>query len=247
MIEINNLTKRFGYKTVLDEVDFRVEQGECVALLGPNGAGKTTFLRIIASLTRSTSGSVRVAGYLFPQEAAEVRRRLGVVLHQPLLYGDLNAEENLRFYGRMYGVPDMEKRIRRILELTGLIAYRSDLVRTYSRGMRQRLAIGRSVLHSPEILLLDEPYTGLDQNACEMLNSILEQEMQNGSTVVMTSHDLKSIASLASRFDLIDRGAIKASIRHQDLPPGELAAFYQQALRSTELISTAVQDIQWRQ
>ncbi len=169
MIEVRHLVKRFGPKTVLRNLDFHVEQGEFVALLGPNGAGKTTFLRILASLSRPALGEVRIAGYRLPDQSAAVRRRLGVVSHLPLLYGELTAEENLRFYGRMYAVDGLEQRIAAVLDLVGLAPRRRDLVRTFSRGMQQRLAIGRAVLHEPEVLLLDEPHTGLDQDACQML------------------------------------------------------------------------------
>ena len=146
IVEVRRLFKRFGPKTVLRSLDFQVEQGEFVALLGPNGAGKTTFLRILASLTRQSLGEVRIAGYRLPDEAASVRRRLGVVSIFPLLYGDLTAQENLLFYGRMYALPDLNRRIATVLDLVGLAARRRDLVRTFSRGMQQRLAIGRAVL-----------------------------------------------------------------------------------------------------
>src|SRR5512147_1142713 len=172
MIEVKRLVKRFGLKTVLRNLDFQVGSGEFVALLGPNGAGKTTFLRILASLSRPSLGEVRVAGYALPGEAAAVRRRLGVVSHLPLLYGDLTAEENLRFYGRMYAIARLENRITEMLEQIGLAARRRDLVRTFSRGMQQRLAIARAMLHDPQVLLFDEPYTGLDQEASAMLDDV---------------------------------------------------------------------------
>ncbi len=122
MIEVTRLIKRFGPKAVLRNLDFQVAQGEFVALLGPNGAGKTTFLRILSSLSRQTLGEVRIAGYALPHQAAAVRRSLGVVSHLPLLYGDLTAEENLVFYGRMYGVPALQQRMGEVLELVGLAA-----------------------------------------------------------------------------------------------------------------------------
>ncbi|NMC80183.1 MAG: ABC transporter ATP-binding protein, partial [Chloroflexi bacterium] len=154
MIVVRNLVKQFGPKIVLCKLDFTVEAGEFVALLGPNGAGKTTFLRILASLSRPTLGQVQIAGRQLPHEAAAVRRRLGVVSHQPLLYGELSAEENLRFYGRLYGVERLEARVDEMLELVGLCPRRREAVRTFSRGMQQRLAIGRAVLHDPDVLLL---------------------------------------------------------------------------------------------
>ena len=149
MIEVHSLVKTFGLKPVLRGLDFRVEEGEFVALLGPNGAGKTTFLRILASLARPTLGRVSVAGFHLPHEAAQVRRRLGVLSHQPLLYGDLTAEQNLRFFGEMYGVANLKQRLSETLEQVGLAARRRDLVRGFSRGMQQRLSIARAILHDP--------------------------------------------------------------------------------------------------
>lgn len=230
MIVVNKLVKRFGLKTVLRGVDFEVQPGEFVALLGPNGAGKTTFLRILASLSRPSLGEVNIAGFRLPGEAAQVRARLGVVSHLPLLYGDLTAEENLRFYARMYGITNYESRITEVLEMVGLNHRRRDLVRTYSRGMQQRLAIGRAVLHDPQIMLFDEPYTGLDQDACSMLDDVLKTVAAQGRTVVMTSHDLARAEELATRFDILSRGIIAASATRRQLKKSNLLSFYKQAL-----------------
>jgi heme exporter protein A len=233
MIKVRKLIKRFGLKTVLRGLDFDVEQGEFVALLGPNGAGKTTFLRILASLSRPSMGGVNIAGYRLPDQAAAVRRRLGVVSHLPLLYGDLTAEENLRFYGRMYGVANLRERVKEVLALVGLTTRRRDLVRTFSRGMQQRLAIGRAVLHDPDVVLFDEPHTGLDQDASAMLDTVLREVAARGRTVVMTSHDLTKTADLASRFDVISRGVISASVKREDIDPNDLLAFYRGALEGS--------------
>jgi heme exporter protein A len=229
MIVVKKLVKRFGLKAVLRGLDFEVQQGEFVALLGPNGAGKTTFLRILASLSRPSMGQVTIAGYQLPHHAAAVRSRLGVVSHQPLLYADLTAEENLRFYGRIYGLDHMNARLDEVLELVGLSARRRDLVRTFSRGMQQRLAIGRAVLHDPDVMLFDEPHTGLDQDACDMLDKVLRDVAARGRTVVMTSHDLARVEDLASRFDVLSRGVISASNRKEELT-GNLLDFYRGAL-----------------
>ncbi len=230
IIEVSRLVKRFGPKVVLRQLDFRVETGEFVALLGPNGAGKTTFLRILSSLSRPTLGSVSVAGYSLPHQAASVRRRLGVVSHLPLLYGDLSAEENLLFYGRMYAVDKLSGRMDEVLEQVGLTNRRRDLVRTFSRGMQQRLAIGRAILHDPEVLLLDEPHTGLDQDACDMLDAALRQVAVLGRTVVMTSHDLSRAEDLASRFDVLARGTIQGSVQRQDIARDGLLGYYRKTL-----------------
>jgi heme exporter protein A len=232
MITVHKLIKRFGSKTVLRGLDFEVGQGEFVALLGPNGAGKTTFLRILASLSRPTMGLVQVAGYTLPAMASAVRSRLGVVTHMPLLYGELTAEENLRFFGRIYAIPNMSQRISEVIEMVGLTARRHDLVRTFSRGMQQRLAIGRAILHDPEVMLFDEPHTGLDQDACDMLDGLLRDVAGRGRTVVMTSHDLARVQDLATRFDVLARGLIAASTKPADLGKNNLLDFYRQSLGS---------------
>ena len=238
LIEVRRLVKRFGLKTVLSNLDFYVAPGEFVALLGPNGAGKTTFLRILASLSRPSFGEVRIAGYRLPSQAAAVRRKLGVVSHFPLLYGDLTAEENLLFYGRMYDLANLKKRIKDVLELVGLSTRSNDLVRTFSRGMQQRLAIGRSVLHDPEVILFDEPHTGLDQDACIMLDDVLRQVAARGRTVVMTSHDLARAADLASRFDVLSFGKITAVARRDEIGPNDLLSFYRTALQKNQKLPT---------
>lgn len=230
MITVKKLVKRFGLKTVLRGLDFEAHPGEFVALLGPNGAGKTTFLRILASLSRASLGEVHIAGHKLPIDAAQVRARLGVVSHLPLLYGDLTAEENLRFYARMYGITNYAPRITEVLEMVGLENRRRDLVRTYSRGMQQRLAIGRAVLHDPDVMLFDEPYTGLDQDAALMLDTVLKAVAAQGRTVVMTSHDFARAEELATRFDILSRGVIAASATRRQLKKSNLLTFYKKAL-----------------
>ena len=228
MITVKKLVKRFGPITVLRELDFNVKSGEFVALLGPNGAGKTTLLRILSSLMRPTSGYVQVASCRLPSQGASLRAKLGVVSHQPLLYGDLTAAENLQFFSKLYSIePD---RIPEILDLVGLLPRRDDLVRTFSRGMQQRLAIGRAILHNPSILLLDEPHTGLDQAAGEILDRILKEVALEGRTVVMTSHDLVRSAELASRLVLLSKGKISDSVSTDGLDPSDLVDFYKGGL-----------------
>jgi len=232
MIEVRGLTKAYGLRPVLRGLDLSVKQGEFVAVVGPNGAGKTTLLRILASLARPTFGEVRLAGLRLPGQAAAARRILGVVSHQPLLYGELTAQENLRFYGRMYGVGNLEARIGEVLGVVGLNSRRDDPVRKYSRGMQQRLAIGRSILHDPELLLFDEPYTGLDSEAAGVLDGLLTRVSSEGRTVLMTSHDLVRAAGLATRVDILFGGVIARSIRRGELPAEELATAYRQVIHA---------------
>lgn len=226
MISTRGLVKRFGPKPVLRGLDLEIKSGEFVALLGPNGAGKTTLLRILATLSKPSGGLVQVAGYPLPGGAPAVRRRLGVVSHQSLLYADLTAEENLRFYARMYALPDMGARVDEVLELVGLDHRRGDLLREYSRGMQQRLAIARAILHAPELMLFDEPHTGLDQEAAEMLDGVLREVAARGRTVLMTSHDISRAGSLADRVDVLAKGVIAASVSMGDFDARELHDLY---------------------
>ncbi len=230
MIKVRKLVKRFGTKTVLRGLDFEARQGEFVAILGPNGAGKTTFLRILASLSKPNLGELEIAGYRLPAQASAVRARLGVVTHLPLLYGDLTAEENLLFYARLYALENVNTRIDEVLGQIGLAQHRKELVRTFSRGMQQRLSIGRAILHDPEVMLFDEPHTGLDQDACDMLDKLLKNVASRGRTVIITSHDLARVEALASRFDILSRGKITSSMVRAELGNRNLLDFYRQAL-----------------
>lgn len=231
MIEVKALTKNFGLKPVLRGVNLAIQPGEFLALLGPNGAGKSTLLRIVASLSRPSVGSVRVAGFDLPNQADSVRQLIGVVSHQPLLYTDLNAEENLRFYGELYAVPNLSIRISQVLDLVGLLKRRHDYVRTFSRGMAQRLAIGRAILHSPKVMLFDEPHTGLDPAASATLDSILKEVTGQGCTVLMISHDLAHALTLANRVAILARGKIVYDSPTPGLIPAEFGPVYDEAVR----------------
>lgn len=210
MIEAVKVTKVFGLRPVLRGVDLRVSQGDFLALFGPNGAGKTTFLRIVSSLMRPTTGRVTIAGWDLPKYADQARGLLGVVSHQPLLYGELSAVENLRFYARMYALDKAARdgRINDVLAQVGLAKRANDLVRTFSRGMQQRLAIARAILHDPPVLLFDEPYTGLDQDAAATLDGVLREVVSQGRTVIMTTHDLLRGVQMADRVAILSRGVI---------------------------------------
>lgn len=232
MIEVHGLVKTFGLKRVLRGLEFQVDEGEFVALLGPNGAGKTTFIRILSSLSRPSMGVVRINGLDLPAQSNQVRQMLGVVAHQSLLYGDLSAEANLRFYARMYRLKDFGNRIAEVLEIVGLRPARRELVRTFSRGMQQRLAIARAILHNPKVLLFDEPFTGLDQDASEMLDGLLTEVAAHGRTVVMTSHDLPRAARLASRVDILSRGKVATSMPRAEVDRQGLAEVYRAVTRA---------------
>jgi len=207
-IEVRKLTKAFGHQAALRGVDLNVDEGEFLALFGPNGAGKTTLIRIVASLTRPTAGTVCVRGEDLGKAGASLRRHIGLISHNPLLYGDLTPDENLRFFARMYDLPDAAARIDVVLDQVGLAARRRDPVRTFSRGMVQRLAIARAILHDPAIMLLDEPYTGLDLQAADMLREVLEELAALNRTVILTTHNLEQGLEMCDRAAILNRGRV---------------------------------------
>ncbi len=226
MIETRGLKKAFGLRPVLRGVDLDIATGEFVALLGPNGAGKTTLMRILSTLSKPSAGQLRVAGIPLPEGAAEVRQRLGVVSHHTLLYTDLTAEENLEFYARMYALPLPAARISAVLEQVGLARRRRDLVRTFSRGMQQRLAIARALLPDPAVMLFDEPYTGLDPEASQMLDEVLRSVARAGRTVLISTHDLPRSLALADRVVILARGVLAYSAATAGLQPAAFADTY---------------------
>ncbi len=185
-VEVEGLCRSFGRQVALHGVSFRVRRGERFAVLGANGAGKSTLLRILAGLLRQDSGRVMVAGVDVAAEPIEAKRRLGMVAHDPWLYGELTAEENLRFYAGIYGLP--ESRVGELLEEVGLAEHAHRLVATFSKGMKQRLSIARALLHQPEVLLLDEPTSGLDARGRAWLRRQLEELSARGTAMLIATH-----------------------------------------------------------
>jgi heme exporter protein A len=206
-IEVDGLRKTFGRREVLRGLSFALERGGFLTMFGPNGAGKTTTLRVLATLLTASQGSVRVAGHDVREDPMPVRRSVGLISHAPMLYLDLTAQENLRFYADMYGLEDREARITELLERLELSHRRYDVVRTFSKGMRQRLAIARAILHRPRVLLLDEPHSGLDPRAVDILDGLLA-EIREEHTFVMVTHHIEKGLELASRLMIVDGGQI---------------------------------------
>src|SRR5438067_5959161 len=207
-LESEDIRKTFGHFTALGGVTLSVGRGEFLALFGRNGAGKTTFLKIAATLVRYTHGKLRVQGIDINEDPEKARRHIGFLSHNTYLYRDLNPVENLRFFARLYGIEDAEGRIRVLLDRVGLSRRASDPVRAFSRGLHQRLGIARVMLHDPSLILLDEPYTGLDANAVETLNQMLDEAAAEGKTIILTTHDLEQGLRGATRGVVIDRGKI---------------------------------------
>ncbi len=205
-LEIQGVWKYYGDFPALREVALNIAPGSALALLGRNGAGKTTLLRIIAGLSKPSRGTVKIHG----SEAREpvTRRRIGILGHGIALYDELSAVENLKLFGRLYGLPDAGRRADEMLERVGLKRVRDGLAREFSRGMRQRLAVGRAFLHDPEVLLLDEPFTALDDRAIAVLQSMIQEMRERGRTIVMSTHQLREALEMASHVALLQRGQI---------------------------------------
>ena len=215
-LESEGITKSYGYFPALRGIDLRVTQGASVTLFGRNGAGKTTFLKIASTLTRPTVGSLRVLGMDIGDEPEAARRQIGFLSHTTSVYRDLTPVENLRFFAKLYGVDSSDHRIHDLLDRVGLGRRRNDPVRAFSRGLHQRVGLARVMIHNPALLLLDEPYTGLDAHAVDVLNGMLDDAVADGRTVIMTTHDRELGLRSATDVHIIDRGKIVYSARAGD-------------------------------
>ena len=211
---------------VLQNLDISLQSGELVCLLGPNGAGKSTLIRLLSGLLKPTAGEITIDDALVDFSEAEVRRKIGLILHQTFLYEQLTGLENLQLYARLYGTRLKESDLKHLMVRVGLGKVRPVPVRRYSRGMKQRLTIARALLNNPQILLLDEPYTGLDQQGSAMLNQLLAEEQENQRIILLTTHELSFIRQVASRFDILHRGRIAESIPNANLSLDELQDRY---------------------
>jgi heme exporter protein A len=205
-VVIDNVWKFFGDYPALREISFNVERGSCLALLGRNGAGKTTLLRILAGLSKTARGSVTILGA--DARAEETRRQIGVLGHGIGIYDELSALENLSLFARLYGLENPKKTAMEWLDRTGLARVSDGLVREFSRGMRQRLAVARAFIHRPSLLLLDEPFTALDDRAIAVLQELLNDARSEGCTIIMSTHQLREALELASDVALINRGRL---------------------------------------
>ena len=224
-VEVRGLTRAFGARKALDGVDFDLPDGAFLSIFGPNGAGKSTLLRVLTTLTPASKGTAKVMGLDVTADAVELREHIGFISHNPLLYPDLSAEENLLFFSEMYGLADPVARVTELLAAVELDHRRLDLVRTFSRGMLQRLSIARALLHHPDVLFLDEPYSGLDPHAMDILDSLIAQ-VRSEHTFVMISHDLAKGLELCSHALILARGRIVMFEPKSELDPDVFSATY---------------------
>lgn len=229
-LEAFGLTRSFGHQRAVDDLSFAIEAGHVLALFGPNGAGKSTLLKCLAGALGPTSGELRFEGAPLDPRSEAWRRRIGVLSHQTFLYGHLTAAENLRFHGDLHGVDDLERRIDAGLASVDLLNRADDPVRGFSRGMRQRLALARTLLHDPDVVLLDEPWTGLDAHASAVLRGVLEQLRDGRRTVVLVTHNLTEGLALADQVAIQVRGRWALDLPAADLDVARFPARYREVV-----------------
>jgi ABC-type multidrug transport system ATPase subunit len=221
-IRAAGIVKRYGHRFALSGLDLLAQKGERIGLLGANGAGKTTLIRILALLTRPDLGSVEICGLQASSHAREIRARVGVCLHDSLLYSDLTVTENIRFFGGLYGVRDLEGMSHRVLERFALLRLAATRVRHLSRGQRQRASLARALVHDPPVLLLDEPDTGQDRASLDRITEELSADA--GRTIVFATHQPHYALALATRLALLERGRARDLGMANALTPGDLEA-----------------------
>lgn len=215
MIEVNNLTKKFDDHVAVDRLTLQIDKGEVFGFLGPNGAGKTTTVRMLTSLIKPTAGEATVYGYTVGQSDQEIRRNVGILTETPGLYDRLSAWRNLMIYAHLYEVNDPEGQVERYLRWLGLWSRRGDAAGTFSKGMRQKLAIARALLHEPSVLFLDEPSAGLDPESAKLVRDFIEELKEAGRTIFMCTHNLHEADRLCDRIAVFN-----TQVRVVDTPDG---------------------------
>ena len=224
VVQLRKLTKSIDERLVLRQIDLEIEPGAYIALLGANGAGKSTLLKIIATLIPPTSGEVNLFGLPLERNAVELRSRIGFISHASMLYRDLTAKENLEFYARLYGLENPQALARKMLEMAGLWNRANDPVKSFSRGMVQRAAIARALLHGPRLVLADEPFSGLDAPSIESLEQLFADLNSAGKTIILVNHDIEQSLRLAERAVILRGGRVVVNEPVYRLYPREVLA-----------------------
>ena len=230
IIQVRDLRKDFGYLQALSGISFDLNKGEFLVIFGPNGAGKTTLIKVLTGLMRPTSGSAMISGFDVLEGNAKLRNQIGVISHSTCLYSDLTAFENLLFYAKLYGLDSPEERADKSIRAAGLQLRRHDLVRTYSRGMQQRMAIARATLHEPSVLFLDEPFTGLDLSATNALKEQLHDLHTDQRTLIMTTHDMSCGLEICDRVAIQNKGKFLLLESVDDIDSENFENFYIETL-----------------
>ena len=226
LVSLQKVTKRYGHVTAVKDLSLDINEGSFTAIFGPNGAGKSTLLKILSNQTRPTSGEILYSGVPAKKLDDSFRSKFGVISHQPFVYENLSALENLEFYASLYGVKNPRARAEELLKKVDLYPRRSDPVRTFSRGMLQRVSIARAIVHDPQMIFLDEPYTGLDSVASASLTAILKEQLEGKKTILMVTHDLKIGLELASHVIIMKKGQKVYSAPSSQIAPLEFEKIY---------------------
>jgi len=229
VIETQGLSKTFGARKALIDISLQLPEGAFLSIFGPNGAGKTTLLKLLSTLMQPTSGSAHVLGFDLKSQTEMIRENIGFISHRSMLYLDLTAEDNLMFAARLYGVEKPEKRVAEMLSTVELTARRHDPVRAFSRGMTQRLSIARALIHDPRLVFLDEPYSGLDPHAVDILDGLLSS-IRDGRSFIMVSHDLRKGFDLSSHILMLAKGRLMLFEQKSALDFAYFATQYRQTV-----------------
>ena len=229
-LRASQLTKDFGHRTIVKNATLSVHPGEVVTIFGPNGAGKTTLIKILATLLKPTSGRLEIDGTDAIADASDVRRTLGVVIHENLAYPSFSPYENLRFFGQMYGIKQLEHRATALLAEVGLQRFLHEPLRIFSRGMTQRFMIARALLHAPSVLLLDEPFSGLDASARQFVLARIAKEQQKGTGIVITTHNTELGYLAGTRFLFMINGELEEVAEKDEIETETLLLTYEERL-----------------
>lgn len=225
-IKAQEVTKTYGNFDALKGVTLNIKKGEFFTLFGPNGAGKTTLVKLFSTLAAPTSGDLHIFGYDAKKDSHSIRSIIGVISHDTYLYDNLTAFENIKFIAEMYGLSDVDSRAQEVIGQVGLESRMHDLVRTFSRGMKQRLTVARSIVHDPRILLLDEPYTGLDIGGAQLFGEMLCGLKAQGRTIVMTTHNIDEGIGLSDRVGILSKGKMVYEVETSNLDPENFKELY---------------------
>jgi heme exporter protein A len=232
IVEVTELTREFGPRRAVTGVTFSLAPGECLALFGPNGAGKTTLLRVLAGLLRPTAGSARVSGIQLPGGAL-ARSRVGLISHHTMLYEALSPRENVTFAAQLYGIRDARVRVDDALKRMSMLERADAPVRALSRGMQQRVSIARAMVHQPQLVLADEPYSGLDESGARSLTALLQELRSAGTAIIIVTHNLAEGLSLATHAAVMQRGKFVRYDAADRLDSSSYAATYREALTAS--------------
>lgn len=231
MLEIKNLTKILGDKLILRNVTLSLDQGKILAVVGPNGAGKSTFFKCTVGLMQPSGGEIFLDGEQVKKKSVEAKKKIGFLGHESFLYNNLTPVENLEFYGKLYKVKNLEEKMKQLLKEVGLYLFRDIPIHSFSRGMMQRLSIARVLLADPDILMLDEPHTGLDQDAIVLLNKIILEKKNSGTSILIISHDFEQVHKLADRVAILKKGKIVENVDiNEGLDLNAMKAWYEKVV-----------------